>query len=51
MIKSLVKNEHILAYRAGELNAIPEELLAEIEEREKANKKEEKPKKEVKETK
>ena len=40
-----------MAYRAGDLAAIPEELLAEVEEREKANKKEEKPKKEVKENK
>jgi hypothetical protein len=35
---SLVKNEHIMAYREGRLGEIPAELLVEVEEREKANK-------------
>ena len=35
---SLVKNEHIMAYREGRLGEIPAELLVVVEEREKANK-------------
>lgn len=51
MKTSLVKNEHIMAYREGKLDEIPPELLKEVEEREAANKPKEKKEKKEKEDK